>query len=911
MKTKFLLLLAFVLLVGTLVLTSCDISGLLGPATTTAGNTTTAPAPTTEPVTTTVPVTTTAPVTTTVAPVDPFEDVALADGNATYNGEAKTLTVTGAPAGAVVTYAYAKDGATVDAAINVGTYTVTATVSYNGESVEKTATLTIAPATVTLADVTFDGGSFVYSGETNNYTEATNLPAGITVTYAVEGDQINVGSFTVTATFAADANHKLEGEATKTVTYTITAKAVDMSGVIFRDDTAEYDPTVALAYVAKNLPDGVSATYTYLLNGVEVTEMKNVGVYTVVANFESQDSNYKIPDGLEEQIVTFTITKKSVAVGATFADSSAVYTGAKMTYEAATGFNADIFNVVYTYTQNGEAVEMKNAGEYTVTATFTLKDAVNYEIVGDAAYTATFTITKADIDLSAVAFPAAGTNYFKGEAFTYGVDNLPKGVTVTYTYTLNGAAADALLSVGTYTVTATLSADNYNIPADKATITAEFTILNVLADMSGVKLDALSVVYDGKLQAYTIVGLPAGINTSITYTQDGLAANPVEAGVYAVAIVFSSTDYTIPADWKVKETTLTITQKEVDLSGIVFNGATFEYDGEEKTYTEATGADLFNVAYTDVEMINVGTYTVTATFTLKDTKNYKLVGDDKITATFKITKKKVALEATFANGTGVYNGATQKYEAAAFDAEKFKVIYTYSAEMVNVGEYTVTATFALTEAYAANHVLEGSDTLTATYTITKAEIDISGVSFVSGNGVYTGLAHTYEAATGYGDLTVTYIYSADMINVGEYSVTATFTKDDNYMPATITVVYTITPKATSTAGLGLAWNIPAGATKVGDAYAIKKAAGSDATYAMVLDEAALAANGIKVTYTTTKLGATQYEPSTEVTAPVAEYGDYVTVATFTALNDNYTVVDSASMTITWGIYDENWTPVIK
>ena len=150
-----------------------------------------------------------------------------------------------------------------------------------------------------------------------------------------------------------------------------------------------------------------------------------------------------------------------------------------------------------------------------------------------------------------------------------------------------------------------------------------------------------------------------------------------------------------------------------------------------------------------------------------------------------------------------------------------------------------------------------------------------------------------------------------MINVGEYTVTATFTNGDNYEPATLTAIYVITPKATSIAGIDLAWNV-AGAIEFDGAYAFKKAAGSDATYAMVLvDESALAAAGIKVTYTTTKLGATEYEEATAVTAPVAEYGDYVTVATFTALNDNYTVVDSASMTITWGIYDENWTPVVK
>ena len=254
------LLLVMVLILGTFVLSSCDAVGgvmdgvggvvdgvvdklgdvpvigdIIGKDTTTEATvTTTAPVTTTEPAaTTTAPVTTTEP----VEPADPFENVALADGNYTYDGEAKALAVVGAPEGAVITYAYAKDGAAVDAAVNAGVYAVTATIEYNGDSITKTATLTIA--------------------------------------------------------------------------------------------------------------------------------------------------------------------KKAVAVGATFADGSATYTGEAMTYESATGFDADLFTVAYTY-----SADMIGAGEYIVTATFTLKDADNYEIDGDATVPAKFVINKAPIDLSAVAFPA-------------------------------------------------------------------------------------------------------------------------------------------------------------------------------------------------------------------------------------------------------------------------------------------------------------------------------------------------------------------------------------------------------------------------------------------------------------------------------------------------------------------------
>ena len=844
MKIKSMLLLVMVLILGTFVLSSCDAVGgvmdgvggvvdgvvdklgdvpvigdIIGKDTTTEATvTTTAPVTTTEPAaTTTAPVTTTEP----VEPADPFENVALADGNYTYDGEAKALAVVGAPEGAVITYAYAKDGAAVDAAVNAGVYAVTATIEYNGDSITKTATLTIA--------------------------------------------------------------------------------------------------------------------------------------------------------------------KKAVAVGATFADGSATYTGEAMTYESATGFDADLFTVAYTY-----SADMIGAGEYIVTATFTLKDADNYEIDGDATVPAKFVINKAPIDLSAVAFPAAGTNYFKGTAYTYEVENLPAGVVATYTYVLNGAAVDELLNVGKYTVTAAFSAANYEIAADSA-ISAEFEILNTLADMSEIVLNELTLVYNGAKQDYVIEGLPAGIKAELSYTQDGLAANACNVGTYDVVIKFTSEGYTIPDDWKMKTAVLKIAPKKVDLTGVTFEGGAFDYDGTLKTYDPATGYDsnVFNVTYdvvgdqtnagsftvtatfslidavnyelsgtnqltatytiakakvaigtladgSDVydgtakkheaaegydadifavsysysgDMIAAGKYTVTATFKLIDEANYEIVGNASVDAEFVIAKKAVAVGATFANGSATYTGEAMTYEAATgYDASIFTVEYSYSGNMTDAGDYTVTATFKLID--ENNYEIDGDATMTATFVINKADIDLSGVAFADSLGnVYTGALQTYEAATGYGALTVVYTYSADMINAGEYTVTATFSNGDNYNDATLTATYTIVAKEVSIEGIELVWNV-AGADKFGKYYAFQLV--EDASYAMVLvDESALAANGIIVTYTTIQLAETTFENDTVVNGAVTECGTYKTVANFAAVDGNYKLVGETSIETIWGVYIERWTPVVK
>lgn len=859
MKIKSLLLLVMLLIVATFTLASCDaIDGAMDSVgnvvddvvdkmgdlpfigdlpffddaeTTTAPNTTTAPVTTTEPVTTTAPVTTTEPSDEPEqpTPVDPFKDVALADGEFTYDGAAKSLTVIGAPEGASVSYAYTKGGATVDAAIGAGTYTVTATVTLDGESVEKTATLTI--------------------------------------------------------------------------------------------------------------------------------------------------------------------NKKKVAVGATLADGTAVYTGAVMTHEVATGFDADLFTVAYTY-----SAEMINAGQYTVTATFALKDADNYEIDGAAAVTADFEITKATVDLSGIAFPAAGTNYFKGQPFTYEVENIPEGVALEkYTYILNGDEVEALEAVGQYTVTATFTSDNYVIP-EGFKVEGEFEILKTLADFTGVNLNKLTLVYNGKAQEYVVENLPAGITATCSYTLGGMAANPVGVNTYAVLIKFTSDGYTIPDEWKMKDAELEIVPQKVGLSGVEFLGGAFVYDGTVKAYTPATGYDttVFNVAYTvEGDQTKAGGFTVTATFSLVDTVNYELEGNNVITATYTIAKQKVSVGATMADGSAVYTGTAMTYEAAAgFDANLFEVAYSYNGDMTNAGKNTVTATFTLKDkdnyelegsniltaefvidpapvkveatlagatytydgeekpyneavyntelfsvAYSVvgdrtnagsftvtatftlksdNYVIEGDATVSATYVIEKAAIEgFENIVFAdSKNNVYTGQEQTHVATALPEGVSVTYEYKLQngetvdkMINVGTYTVVATFKLDDNHVEPTASVTYEIVAKEVPIEGLELVWNIE-GATKFGDNYAFKTDGKTACTMTLV-NETVLAANGITVTYETVMKAPTSFEEDTVVTGDATAYGTYETVATFAAANANYKLVGETTMETLWGIYDEVWSPIVK
>ena len=165
---------------------------------------------------------------------------------------------------------------------------------------------------------------------------------------------------------------------------------------------------------------------------------------------------------MRNQVVIIT---KKVSVGATFANDTATYTGAKMTYEAATGFNASLFNVVYTY-----SADMINAGKYTVTATFTLKDPANYELEGDDAVSATFTITPIKISLDEVLKYASFDDCYVAYDGANKKDSLVvvlpldmyTYVTVEYVYTQNGEVVTEMSEKGTYTVTAHFTSTDPN-----------------------------------------------------------------------------------------------------------------------------------------------------------------------------------------------------------------------------------------------------------------------------------------------------------------------------------------------------------------------------------------------------------------------------------------------------------------
>ena len=211
--------------------------------------------------------------------------LAFPDRIYTYDGTTKGVTVSGTlPEGITVEY----EGNT---AVDVGTYTVTAKFYQNGTYVEgedRTATVTIKPATYDISGFSFTSKSFSYCGEPIIPKGEGELPLGVTVEYVYDGPILNAGTYQVVAKFKSNSKN-YNPIPNITVTYTVEKLQYDMSGVSFTDRNYEYNGEWYAMIITGQLPAGVKVEY---INNTH----KEIGEYVAEAIFTSLDPNYADPE---------------------------------------------------------------------------------------------------------------------------------------------------------------------------------------------------------------------------------------------------------------------------------------------------------------------------------------------------------------------------------------------------------------------------------------------------------------------------------------------------------------------------------------------------------------------------------------------------------------------------------------
>ncbi|MGM9970797.1 MAG: hypothetical protein ACI35W_00105 [Anaeroplasmataceae bacterium] len=255
-----------------------------------------------------------------------------------------------------------------------------------------------------------------------------------------------------------------------------TKKTIDISNVIFNDDTLEYDSSITDYKIEAKVGNqtlkadsleglkGVSYDYYEYTNGIKgdkIGSVSTVGQYLIVLNFIVNEALYEPLEPLTVQMNVYNKVDMTNVVfeDASFTAQTGVARPVNATYNSqpVTAGNAPdgIASVTYTYEgTNGTVYDASTtapsaSGTYNVTASFDVK--ANYIKPEDKTIQLKIQNT---VDMSAAVFNDA-VYKADGSLKSIEVSNLPTGVVASYEY--NGITATGAIQPGFYEVVANFS----------------------------------------------------------------------------------------------------------------------------------------------------------------------------------------------------------------------------------------------------------------------------------------------------------------------------------------------------------------------------------------------------------------------------------------------------------------------
>ena len=554
-------------------------------------------------------------------------------------------------------------GATVVEPINVGSYTLTLSVSGEtylnyvfGEPTLTTETLTshdyeiipqpVALTTSNVSNITYDG---VVHAPTATYIDVSGANVNAVTAITKDGTVINAtdvknaGAYTLTASLVDKTNYVwADNKKTDDKTYNWTISKATVSLTTSNVSNITYDgvvhaPTAMYIDVSGATVDAVTAI-TKDGTVIDANDVKNACAYTLTASLVDK-TNYVWDDNTTaDKTYNWTISKLKITVEVTNANQSATYNGAEPTINTdttvtLTGSVASVppcvsNELLFSVTKETGV----NAGTYTLTPSAKAKSGYfvdNYDITPT---NGTFTINKAALTVTA-----------NSENITYG-DDKPT-FSVSYSGFVNNENESVLGgslvlecgyvrygNVGTYSITPIgLTSGNYAITFEsgrlkvsKKQITATISLLSDSIYVTDHVLTVAnpSVEFSGLVNGDTLTVTYTAVNKETTVATPLTDSTTLEKGVYTVNAVFSGDkagnyDITVTAaKLTVKEYDGTVTKvaAPVENTGLVYNAS--NQDGI--THKQANYGDYYTVSGT-ASATNAGKYSVTVT--LKDKTN--------------------------------------------------------------------------------------------------------------------------------------------------------------------------------------------------------------------------------------------------------------------------------------------------
>ena len=629
---------------------------------------------------------------------------------------------------------------------------------------DQTTTITISKKLIDNSNIELVDETFTYDGTVKSLTYSGTLPEGITGVYYHDNEQINVGEYHPSMTFAYDTKNYTVSVLQIYGYLTIEKATIDMSNVEFNDLTVTYDGE-AHSIIATNLPVEITnVTYT---NNNQV----NAGTYSITASFEYDTNNYNEVSNLTK---TLTISKAIIDMSEVeFNDLTVTYDGNE---HSITASNIPSLIIDVTYTNNGKV----NAGTYEITVTFDYnKD--NYTATKDS-LTKTLTINPASIT-------GATVTGYKGDfddeshnaAAEYSATTVD-GSTITWLFSNDNAT---WVSVDELTVKNPSDSKTYYYKASAANhedLTGTFTVkIRTIATITIVNLAALSKTYDGNYIVDPIIETNSSSTPYITYTwgPNGSAQKPVNANTYTINVqVAENEDYTAC----VVTGTIVISKADYALPSNLFADKTVTYTGEEfELIINGTLPSTLEVTYTNNKLTNVGSILATATFE-NNSDNYNDV--EPMTATLTINKATPTtsgISVNYDEGVGSFfttNKSTSSIEFVGTYSTTGAITYTDSRTSLEIGTLSYSYRFTPTDTHNYE-TIDGTVEITTKATVEYYdETTLLNTLYVAKNETATNLSLTPKVgytANGWTLTGSTTLYDFTTLVTTNLSLTAKYT----------------------------------------------------------------------------------------------------------------------------------------
>lgn len=555
--------------------------------------------------------------------------------------------------------------------VNAGSgYTARANIENgNYRFTNETVAFEIRKASYDMSSVEWQGGEFVYNGTLQSVT-LVGLPSGVSVVGYTDAGKSDAGAYLAYATLTYDEQN-YERPEIEPHAWTIHKASYDLSDFQIESETAVFDGMEHYPRVTGNAPtgaDGIELRYSFSRGVTHVSD----GSVAVRVEFSTESDNYTVPDA---RVVYVTVLPKEVSV---------VWYGSELTY------NGDAI------LPRAECAECEievlgagiDAGSYTATARSKNSD---YTVTNSSF---DFVIRKAEnrflneIEVSPV---------YTERDISHNAHSLFGEVSILVFSDAECTVPTEISEGGRYYLVFQVSeSQNYTaLRSDSIEITVvELSITNVSAELLRTDFLAFESLRseDFVLTVYYNDGTSIECDIS-EVTIEYQRASSFRRGDTEVAIGFGG--YREVCSVSVDFATL-------DLSGVIWEGVTHTYDGQEKrpapTYLPA-GVSV--TGFVEGGGTLAGEYDLTPIISY-DTENYILGTVEPVKMV--INKQIVPSPSDF----------SVEYDGKAHNpsSDDSRLSYAPLGEIREVGEYEVSVTLF----DSANYELSGADSFTVTVT---------------------------------------------------------------------------------------------------------------------------------------------------------------------------------------------------